>query len=137
MSWKKAATRKATETQIAFCEGNSYIFGQHNDPPDKLIQTQAKLPAHTRPGIEPRKYWRQAAHRIGAPSAVRLIPRNRQLGSRVSHHQPRAARRRATLTELLETRFHGISSFCSLVATSTALRKRDLVFIFVSCSLGN
>ncbi|CUH46108.1 hypothetical protein RUA4292_00272 [Ruegeria atlantica] len=41
------------------------------------------------------------------------------------------AKRRATLTELLETRFHGISGACSLVAARTALRKRNLTFMFV------
>jgi hypothetical protein len=43
--------------------------------------------------------------------------------------QRRAAKRRATLTEWLETRFQGISKFWSRVAATTALRKRDFVFI--------
>lgn len=32
---------------------NSHIFGQHIDPPDKLIQSQVKKPAHTRPVTVP------------------------------------------------------------------------------------
>ena len=39
-----------------------------------------------------------------------VLPRNRQLGSRGFHGQRRAAMRRATLTDWLETRFQGISS---------------------------
>ncbi|WP_185956677.1 hypothetical protein [Ruegeria faecimaris] len=49
-------------------------------------------------------------------------------------NQRREAKRRATLAERLETRFHGISSFCSLDAFRTALRKRDLCFILLSYS---
>lgn len=41
------------------------------------------------------------------------------------------AKRRATLIEELETRFHGISGACSRVAATTALRKRDLTFMLL------
>ncbi|KIC46866.1 hypothetical protein RA28_03790 [Ruegeria sp. ANG-S4] len=44
--------------------------------------------------------------------------------------QLRSARRRATLTEWLETRFHGISGSCACTAATTAFKKRDFGFIF-------
>jgi len=65
---------------------------------------------------------------------MRLDPENRQLGSLGLVDQGRVARRRATLIDVLETRFQGISSSCSLVAATTALRKRDFNFILASCS---
>ncbi|WP_162896719.1 hypothetical protein [Ruegeria sp. AD91A] len=65
---------------------------------------------------------------------MRSPHRDRQLGLRVLLPQRRAAMRLATLTEWLDTRFHGISSFWLRVAATMAFRKRDLVFIFWSCS---
>ena len=53
---------------------------------------------------------------------------SRQLGPK-TFAQRRVANRRATLTEVLETRFHGISGACSRVAATTALKKRDLTFM--------
>ncbi len=60
---------------------------------------------------------------------MRLTRWNRQLVP-WGFGQRRLAKRRATLTEELETRFHGISGACSRVAATTALRKRDLTFMF-------
>ena len=109
-------------------------FGQHVDPPDKLIQTQAKLPAHTCSNPMPRINMTAGITSGRSTPPMCVSPWSRQLGSWGLHDQRRAAMRRATLTEWLEIRFHGISNSCFLVAATTALRKRDFVFISLPCS---
>lgn len=61
---------------------------------------------------------------------MRLTRWNRQLVP-WGFGQRRLAKRRATRTEELETRFHGISGACSRVAATTALRKRDLTLMLL------